>query len=88
MTSGVGVGRDTGYLRTVVGTSEPRGYLRPGVTLNPGEELATGAGHTEPNILDYISENGIEPIAAAAGRPICARCEKMIDLAGAVRLTS
>ncbi len=87
MTSGVGVGRDTGYLRTVVGTSEPRGYLRPGVTLNPDEELATGAGHAEPNILDYISENGIEPIAAA-GRPICARCEKMIDLAGAVRLAS
>jgi len=59
---GVGVGRDgAGNTRTVVGTSEPNGYLRPGVSLNPGEELATGPGHAEASILDYMSRNSISP---------------------------
>ncbi|TMK28027.1 MAG: RHS repeat-associated core domain-containing protein, partial [Actinobacteria bacterium] len=42
VTMGVGVGRDAdGTLRVVVGTNEPNGYLRPGVSLQEGEELAT-----------------------------------------------
>jgi len=39
-TMGVGIGRDAqGALRTIIGTNEPNGYLRPGVSLAPGEEL-------------------------------------------------
>jgi filamentous hemagglutinin len=57
---GVGIGTDDkGNIRTVVGTSEPNGYLRPGVTLNPGEELADGLGHAEISILDYMKQHGI-----------------------------
>lgn len=52
VTMGVGVGRDAqGNLRTVVGTSERRGYLRPGVSLRDGEELARGFGHAEDDIV-------------------------------------
>ena len=72
-----------GNLRTVVGTSEPGGYLRPGVTLNPGEELATGAGHAETSILAYMGENGIDPLWIAAGRPVCPPCALAIEGAGA-----
>jgi|HubBroStandDraft_5_1064220.scaffolds.fasta_scaffold266462_1 filamentous hemagglutinin len=82
---GVGIGQDSsGAMRTVVGTSEPNGYLRAGVTLNPGEELATGAGHAETSILNYMGDNGIEPWWRAAGRPICGACEAAIFEWGAV----
>lgn len=81
---GVGSGVDaSGQVRTVVGTSEPGGYLRPRVSLNPWEELATGTEHTESSILNYMSDNGIEPNQIAAGRPICSSCADAINEAGA-----
>lgn len=67
----------------VVGTSEPNGYLRPGVELNAGEELAGGTGHAEENILAYMAENDIDPLYVAAGRPICPPCAALIEGAGA-----
>lgn len=86
---GVGVGEDaSGGLRTVVGTSEPNGYLRPGVSLNPGEELATGGGHAEASILDYMSTNGIRPLTVGAGRPICPACASLLDRAGVIPATA
>ena len=45
VTRAVGIGEDgSGCLRTVVGTSEPGGYLRPGVAaaIRDSEEIATG----------------------------------------------
>lgn len=69
---GVGIGRDSGGgLRTVVGTSEPNGYLGPGVrsAIQEGEEIAPGLGHAEQDVLDYMQQNGIAPIAVGAGRP-------------------
>jgi hypothetical protein len=57
VTMGVGEGVDaSGATRRVVGTSEPNGYLRPGVrdAIASGEEVASGAGHAEANILDYM----------------------------------
>lgn len=84
VTMGVGVGVDSrGNVRTVVGTSEPNGYLRPGVSLRPGEELAASFGHAEDDIIAYMRANGIEPISVAAGRPICPNCADLIDGAGA-----
>jgi len=88
VTMGVSVGRDeAGSLRTVVSTSERRGYLRPGVTLEPGEELATGDGHAEPSGIAYMHEHGITPITVGAGRPICENCAQSIQDAAAAPAT-
>jgi RHS repeat-associated protein len=87
VTMGVGEGVDaSGATRTVVGTSEANGYLRPGVRdmIRPGEEVATGPGHAETSILDYMKANGITPGKIGAGRPICPACATAIDEAGAV----
>jgi hypothetical protein len=85
----VGIGRDSqGNLRTVIGTNEANGYLREGVTLNEGEELSTqSVGHAERNVLSHMMDgwvDPIEPIAIAAGRPICPRCAEAIQSANAV----
>jgi len=82
---GVGEGVDgAGNIRRVVGTSEPGGYLRPGVRLNSGEELANGDGHAETSILDYMMNNNIRAISIGAGRPICPACMAAIENAGAL----
>jgi filamentous hemagglutinin len=79
----VGVGRDeAGNVRTIVGTSEPGGYLRPGVSLNAGEELATGSLHAEQNIIGYGGPF-TNPFYIAAGRPICPICAAAIEESGA-----
>jgi hypothetical protein len=86
VTMAVGIGRDLeGNLRTVVGTSEPGGYLREGVILKEGEELARGNSDAERNILSHMSAglDPIKPIAVAAGRPICPECAEAIANAGA-----
>jgi filamentous hemagglutinin len=83
---GVGEGVDAkGSTRTVVGTNEANGYLRPGVRdmIRPDEEVATGGGHAENSILDYMKANGITPAQVGAGRPICPACAAAIDKAGA-----
>ena len=88
ITMGTSMGRDeAGNLRTVVSTSEPRGYLRPGVTLKDGEELATGDGHAEVSGINYMNDHGITPVAVGAGKPICTPCETTIDGAGAAPAT-
>lgn len=88
ITMGTSMGRDeAGRVRTVVSTSEPRGYLRPGVTLKDCEELATGNGHAEVSGIDYMREHGITPVAVGAGKPICTPCETTIDNAGAAPAT-
>jgi len=88
VTMGVGVGRDSaGAVRTVVGTSEANGYLRRGVNLNAGEELATGTGHAEENILGYMAANGIEASSVGAGRPICPNCAGLLQQRGVAPAT-
>jgi hypothetical protein len=82
---GVGVGRDaTGALRTVIGTSEPGGYLRAPVAaaIRSDEEIAGGSSHAEQNIIDYMTSHGITPSEVAAGRPICPVCAGVIQEAG------
>jgi hypothetical protein len=89
ITMGVGLGVDViGVSRTVVGTSEPRGYLRPGVTLRDGEEVALGPGHAETSILKHMEDNNITPTTIAAGRPICDSCAGTIQQAGATAATA
>lgn len=68
---GVGVAQDSeGKLHTIIGTSEPRGYLRPGVTLNDGEIMAVGTGHAEVDILNHAQSNGwtLLGVGATPGR--------------------
>lgn len=88
ITMGVGLAEDaSGAQRVLVGTSEPRGYLRPGVTLAPGETLAPGIGHAEADIVNYAQQNGLRLLEVGATRPICSTCAAMIEGAGARAVT-
>ena len=90
VTMAVGVGTDAdGNVRTVIGTSEPGGYLRPGVKLGPGEEMAgvgeTTRQHAELNIYNYMFDRAIKPDFIGAGRYICMRsCASAIEESGAL----
>jgi hypothetical protein len=80
----VGMGIDEqGALRTVIGTSEEGGYLRPGVMLNDGEDLAAGFGHAERDVLDFMNGNNIDAWVVGATRPICPECAAAIEDSGA-----
>jgi RHS repeat-associated protein len=88
ITMGVGVAEDaSGARRVLVGTSEPRGYLRPGVTLAPGETIAPGSGHAEADIVNHAQKNGMRLLEVGATRPICSRCASAIAGAGAKPVT-
>jgi RHS repeat-associated protein len=88
VTMGVGLAEDaSGAQRVLVGTSEPRGYLRPGVTLAPGEMLASGLGHAEADIVKYAQQNGLRLLEVGATRPICPACAAAIAGAGARAVT-
>jgi len=88
VTMGVGLAEDaTGGQRVLVGTSEPRGYLRPGVLLNPGETLAPGFGHAEANVVNFAQQNGLRLLEVGATRPICSSCAALIEGAGARPVT-
>lgn len=75
-----------GNRRVVIGTSEPNGYLRPGVksALQPNESVIQGFGHAEADIIDWANKNGYQVIAVAAGRPICDKCVQAIEGASAI----
>ena len=85
---GVGLAEDTsGVQRVLIGTSEPRGYLRPGVFLKPGETLAPGIGHAEADIVNFTQQHGLRLLEVGATRPICSSCAAAIEEAGAVPVT-
>ncbi len=85
---GVGLAEDaSGAQRVLVGTSEPRGYLRPGVLLNPGETLVPGSGHAEANIVNFAQRQGLQLLELGATRPICPSCAAPIEGAGARPVT-
>ena len=67
-----------GNRKVLIGTSEPRGYLRPGVSLNAGEQMVAGAGHAEASIVDYAAANGLRIVDIGATRPVCAGCQGVI----------
>ncbi|MFY8044512.1 MAG: hypothetical protein ACOVOD_16460, partial [Rhodoferax sp.] len=84
ITMGVAVLEDANGVRSVVvSTSEPRGYLRPGVTLQPGEVVIAGTGHAEADIVSFANANGLKVIDIGATRPVCAGCQKIIEPTGA-----
>lgn len=85
---GAGVVRDAaGNEIRVISTSEPGGYLRPGVSLEPGEIVIRGTGHAEADIVAWAAENGYEVVTIGAGRPICVPCATAIDGSGGTAAT-
>lgn len=70
--------------RVVIGTSEPNGYLRPGVksALLLVETVISGLGHAEADIVSWAVKNDCKVIAVAAGRPICENCVQTIEGVG------
>ena len=88
VTMSVGLAEDVnGEQQVLIGTSEPNGYLRPGVTLNSGEILVSGTGHAEENVVNYAQQNGLSLFEVGATRPICLACEVQINAAGANTVT-
>lgn len=88
VTMAVGIAEAAGGDQTtVVGTSEPRGYLRPGVTLNEGEVVAPGRGHAEADIVTWAEQREQKVLTVGAGRPICTPCAEEIRRADAVPAT-
>jgi filamentous hemagglutinin len=80
---GAGVLEDaSGNRITVVATSEPRGYLRPGVKLRPGEVVVRGTGHAEEDIVAWAAEHGYRLVSIGAGRPVCPTCAGRIAGSG------
>lgn len=89
ITMGVAVVEDANGVRSVlVSTSESRGYLRPGVSLQTGEKVIPGTGHAEADIVTYASANGLKIIDIGATRPVCPGCQNVIVPTGANITTS
>lgn len=80
ITMAVGVAEDTaGRQSVLIGTSEPRGYLRPGVELRPGERMVPGTGHAEADIVSYAATNDLRVVSIGATRPVCQGCQQTIQ---------
>jgi filamentous hemagglutinin len=67
-----------GQRAVLIGTSEPRGYLRPGVELRPGERVVAGSGHAEADIVSHATANELKIISIGATRPVCPECQQAI----------
>jgi filamentous hemagglutinin len=88
ITLAAGLAEDASGGRSVlIGTSEPGGYLRPGVTLLPGEFLAAGTGHAEIDILNYANQRGLRLLEVGATRPVCRSCVPTLERAGVLIVT-
>jgi filamentous hemagglutinin len=84
ITMGVGVVEDANGVRSVlISTSEPRGYLRRGVTLKPGETMVVGTGHAEADIVAYAKADNLKVIDIGATRLVCPPCQDVIGPTGA-----
>jgi len=85
VTMSAGVVEDAAGNRVVVvATSEPNGYLRPGVreAIGPDEIVVAGTGHAEADIVAWADANGYQVIAVGAGRLHCESCVATIEGAG------
>lgn len=81
---GVAVVEDADGVRSVViSTSEPRGYLRPGVEIQSGEKIISGTGHAEDDIVKYAKINGLKVIDIGETRRVCVSCQNVIHPTGA-----
>ena len=74
-----------GNLRTLIGTSELRGYIRAPMRglIQPGDTVVRGTGHAEADIVSYAIAQGLKLIGIGATRDICPACAADIAAAGA-----
>ncbi|WP_207839341.1 hypothetical protein [Williamsia soli] len=80
----VGLGLDQNGRRTVVvGTSEPAGYLRPGVVPEPHEVVVGDGRAPELAILGYFQERALVPVAVCATTPPSPEVAAVVDESGA-----
>lgn len=85
ITMAVGLVEDEhGNKQNVVATSEPRGYIRPGVKeiIPSGAIIVEGEGHAEENIVNWAQQSGKKVLTVGAGRPICSKCERKLTEVG------
>jgi hypothetical protein len=86
ITIAVGVAVDSsGQMRTLIGTSEPRGYIRGPMRrlILPDDVVIRGAGHAEADIVTYCTAQGWRLIGVGATRGICPSCAAELAGAGA-----
>ncbi|ORM37409.1 hypothetical protein [Williamsia sp. 1135] len=80
----VGLGIDQNGRRTVVvGTSEPAGYLRPGVVPEPHEVVVGDGRAPELAILGYFRDAELVPLAVCAMTPPPPEVAAVVDESGA-----
>jgi RHS repeat-associated protein len=93
VTMGVGVIEDAAGNRIVViATSEPRGYIRKGVTILDDEIVIPGTGHAEDDIMTWAAANGYTveagyTITIGATRPVCPWCVYVVSEGGGMLAT-
>jgi filamentous hemagglutinin len=76
---------EAGRLRTLIATSELRGYIRGPLRalIQPDDVIVPGTGHAEADIVAFCRVNGWRLIGVGATRPICTGCAAEIAGAGA-----
>ncbi|PYE14035.1 hypothetical protein DFR67_114134 [Williamsia limnetica] len=80
----VGLGIDQAGRRTVVvGTSEPCGYLRPGVVPEPHEVVVGDGRAPELAFIGYCHDRELTPLAVCAATPPSPEVAAAIDESGA-----
>ena len=90
ITMAVGVAEDaSGNRVNLIGTSEPRGYIRPGVRelIRPDDIIVEGTGHAEADIVAHANANNLNLLCIGATRPVCTGCAQEIAAAGATAAT-
>lgn len=68
-----------GQRSVLIGTSEPRGCLRPGVQLRPGERVVAGTGHAAEDIVAHAAANELKVMSIDATLPVCQGCQQAIQ---------
>jgi hypothetical protein len=82
----VGVGcAPSGEMIEVVGTSDPIAYLRAGVSVGAGEQVAGSARGSEFAVTDHLAAIGARPLVVASAHPVPAHVGSRLDELG-VRL--
>jgi hypothetical protein len=83
ITMGVAVVEDiNGQRKILVSTSEPSGYIRPGVKIQNDEIMVKGykGTHAEIDILDFADKNNLKIISLGSTREPCSSCsEELYD---------
>lgn len=85
----VGLGQDgDGRRVVVVGTSEPNGYLRPGVVPEPHEVVVGDGRAPELAIIGYFADRDLTPLAVCAPTPAPPEVAALVGQSGAATIAA